>query len=539
MAAEVPTAENGGLTFADVEADADGDGTMETVQVPVVTYHLRPGMLWSDGEPVTTEDCLFYHNLMTQPEPLDSFQRGLYPQVVASAEIVDELTITVTYATPFPDFLTSLESIGCGFPAHKFLGDNAAGFTMDQDGDGVFDNNIDDAPYFDGFQPEELIGYGPYVLSEYNVGSNAVFSRNPNWGNNSFEQVPAIDTIITQWILESEQMENSLEVGDIDMAFNFAGDVTADADGNPVGYYAMADVEVFSTPGVFVDGIWLNSGPFAFPALQNVSVREAIIHAINRRGIADQFAGPGAGAALTRAWVPEQFVPADLPFREFDVELARQMLTDAGWVDDDGDEAADNPAPSLRVSQGVEGVEDGTPMILRFYTTPVVPRPDIQTVIQAQLAEVGIRTQLFVVNGPTVLFASFAERGVLNTGAYDIAMYALSNDPLSPNGSTDNFSCAGIPSNENPEGRNGTWFCDAEYDRLEFLVNTTNDATERLGYRHQAEPLFYNAAVWHSIRPRLQYYAVRSDRFNVDSMREMGTLSNNYFNRVEFWTAAS
>jgi len=537
MLEEVPSPDNGLVTYTDVQVDINGDGELEDAQAPVVTYRLRQGMLWSDGEPITSADCMFYHNLMMQPDPLDSWQRGDYPAVVASAEAVDDYTVVLTYNKPFPDYLTDV-SLSCGFPAHKFLGDNATGFTMDTDGDGVFDANVDEAPYFDGFQPSELVGYGPYVLSEYTVGSNAVWTRNPNWGINSFEVVPAIDTIITQWILESEQMENSLEVGDIDLAFNFAGDVTADADGNPVGYYAMENVEVFNTPGVFVDGIWMNSGPNAFAAMQDVRVREGLIHAINRRGIADQFAGPGAGAALTRAWVPAQFTPADLPFREYDVDQARQLLTDAGWVDDDADESADNNAPSLRVSQGVEGVEDGTPLILRFYTTPVIPRPDIQTVIQAQLAQVGVRTQLFVVNGPTVLFPSFAERGVLNTGAYDIAMYALSNNPLSPNGSPDNFRCSGIPSNENPEGRNGTWFCDPEYDRLDFLVSVTNDPTERLAYRAQAEPIFYNAAVWSSIRPRLQYYAVRSDRFNVDSMREMGTLSNNYFNQVELWQVA-
>ncbi|NWF69531.1 MAG: hypothetical protein HXY40_10635 [Chloroflexi bacterium] len=532
MVEEVPTPDNGLVTFVPVQVDINGDGELEDAEAPQVTYRLRQGMLWSDGTPITSADCMFYHNVMMQPDPLDSWQRGDYPAVVASAEAIDDYTVVLTYNTPFPDYLTDA-TLSCGFPAHKFLGDNGAGFTMDTDGDGVFDANIDEAPYFDGFNPAELIGYGPYVLSEYNVGANAVFTRNPNWGINDFEQVPAIDTIITQFILESEQMQNALEVGDIDLAFNFAGDRPTDAEGNPIGYYAMENVEVFSTVGVFIDGIWMNSGPNAFEAMQDVRVREGLIHAINRRGIADQFAGPGAGAALTRAWVPAQFTPPDLPFREYDVDGARQLLTDAGWIDDDADESADNPRPTPRVNAA------GTPFIVRFYTTPVVPRPDIQTVIQAQLAAVGVRAQLFVVNGPTVLFASFAERGILNTGEYDIAMYALSNNPLSPNGSADNFRCAGIPSNENPEGRNSTWFCDPEYDRLDFLVSVTNDPTERLQYRFAAEPIFYNAAVWSSIRPRLQYYAVRTDRFNVDSMRDMGTLSSNYFRRVEFWQPAS
>jgi len=347
-----------------------------------------------------------------QPDPVDSFQRGSFPDVVASAEQVDDYTVVLTYKQPWPDYLTNAV-LSAALPAHIFLGENADGFTMDQDGDGVFDNNMDDAPYFQGFDPAALIGYGPYVLSEYNPGANAVFTLNPNWGVNSFEQVPAIDTIITQFILESEQMQNALEVGDIDMAFNFNGSIPADADGNALGYYAMDNVTVWNTPGVFVDAIWMNAGVNAFAAMQDVRVREALVSAIDRRNIAEQFAGPGTGQLLTKAWVPEQYTPADLPFREYNIDQARQLLTDAGWVDDDGDESADNTAPTARVSLGVEGVEDGTPIVLRFYTTPVLPRPDIQTVVQAQLAQVGVRTQLFVVNGPTVLFASFSERGIL------------------------------------------------------------------------------------------------------------------------------
>jgi ABC-type transport system substrate-binding protein len=283
----------------------------------------------------------------------------------------------------------------------------------------------------------------------------------------------------------------------------------------------------------------MNSGPYAFPAMQDVRVREALVHAIDRRTLAEQFAGPGAGAALPRSWFPEQYVPDDLPFREYDVELARQLLTESGWIDDDGDETADNTAPTARISQGVEGLADGTPLILRFYTTPVLPRPDMQTVIQAELQIVGVRTQLFVVNGPTVLFAPLAQRGILYTGQYDLAIYALSNTPVSPAGSVDNFHCAGIPSAENPEGRNNTWFCNEEYDRLDNLVAATIDEAARLEYHYQLEPLFYNAAVWHAVRPRLQWYAMRTDRLNMDSMLNVGTLSGNYFQNIEFWQPAS
>ncbi|HEX2621507.1 MAG TPA: ABC transporter substrate-binding protein, partial [Phototrophicaceae bacterium] len=236
------------------------------------------------------------------------------------------------------------------------------------------------------------------------------------------------------------------------------------------------------------------------------------------------------------SWFPDQFADPNLGFREYDVEAARAELTEAGWVDDDADESADNANPTPRVSQGVDGVEDGTALVLRFYTTPVVPRPDIQTVIQGQLNQVGVATQLFVVNGPTVLFASFATRGILNTGAYDLAMYALSSDPLSPNGSPDNFWCSGIPSQENPAGRNSTWFCSEDYDSLDQQVSVELDPAKRLELAYQRDPLFYDAAVWHGIRPRPTAYAVRTDRFDIASVQpNIGTLSGNYFQLIETW----
>jgi peptide/nickel transport system substrate-binding protein len=528
MAEEIPTIENGGVTLYDVQFDVDGDGTDDATQAPIVTYHLRPGMQWSDGTPITAEDCMFFHNLNMQPDPVDSFGRGLYPEVVAGARVVDELTFEMTYNRPFPDYL--ITSASCAHPAHVFLGENADGFTMDQDGDGVFDNNIDDAPFFQGFT--NIVGYGPYVATEYNPGQNIILQKNSYWGANAWEQVPAIDTFILQFILESEQMENALEVGDTDMAFNYDGTVS--------NYESMENVTEFFTDGVFNDALWFNMGEFAFPAMQNVNVRQALVHAIDRRGMADNIFGEGNSDLIPRSWFPSQFWPEDLPFLEYDVELARQLLTDAGWVDDDGDESAENTAPTVRVSSGVEGVADGTPIVLRFYTTPRAPRPDYQTLIQANLAAVGVRTQLFVVDGPTVLFASFNDRGILNTGAYDLAIFARSNTPLSPaSQSPDNWYCSGIPGPDNTQGLNNNWFCDPEFDRLDTLVASTIDPEERLALHYQAETILYNATVWEGLYVRAQYYAVRSDRWNVDTMRDMGTLTGNYFHRAEYWQPAS
>jgi peptide/nickel transport system substrate-binding protein len=517
MVEEVPTLENGLVTTVSVTGDFDGDGTEEEAEAPVVTYKLREGMLWSDGTPITADDCMFYHNLMMQQDPVDSVVRGFYPEVVEKAEKVDDYTVVLTYKVPWPDYLTT-DALSCAEPAHLLLD------TVDPDGDGVFTGNIDDAPYFQDFT--QAVGYGPYVLSEHNVGQNMVFTRNPNWGINEWEVVPEIDTIITQFILESQQMVNALSVGDIDMAYNFT--TTTDYDN-------LENVGVWGTVGVFNDALWLNAGESAHPSVQDVRVRRAIAHAIDRRSLADQYISEGAGEDLPKTWFPRQFTSEEIEFLEYDVELARELLTQAGWVDDDGDEGGEEP-PTPRVSQGVEGLEDGTALVLRFFTTPRAPRPDYQLVIQGQLAEVGIATQLFTVEGPTVLFATFSNRGILNTGAYDLAIFGRSHNPLAPGtGAPTDWHCSGIPSAENPSGQNSSFFCDEEFDRLDSLVSITIDPEERQEYHNQAERIMQDAAIWHGLYYRLQFYAVRSDRWDVESMREMGTLTSNYFNQVEYW----
>src|SRR6185369_9516253 len=104
MVTEIPTLDNGMVTTND-----KGN--------TVVTYHLRPGMKWSDGEPITADDCMFWHEVNMNPSYSANFVRGNYPSVVESMEKVDDLTFTLTYNQPFPDYLVD-SSARCSYPEH-------------------------------------------------------------------------------------------------------------------------------------------------------------------------------------------------------------------------------------------------------------------------------------------------------------------------------------------------------------------------------------------------------------------------------------
>jgi peptide/nickel transport system substrate-binding protein len=483
MAEEIPTLDNGLVTTND-----QGN--------TVVTYKLRQGMKWSDGEPITTADCAIYHYIMMHPET-GSIQRGSYPEVVESMDVVDDYTFTMTYNRPWPDFQTN--AVGsCGtFPAHIFQP------ILDSTG------NFDDAPFFVG---DGVVGYGPYVFSEWSVGNQITLTKNPLWDG----QAPAFDRVVLRFITDTAQMVNAMEAGEIDMAFNFSDDLVD-------SYSAIPDTEVFKTDGVYGDAIWMNVGNGGHPALADPLVREGIIRAIDRKSMAESLVGPGVG--VPPSWKSPQYWPPDLPFWDYDPDMANSLLDQAGWVDSNGDGTRD---------------KDGVELVLRFYTTTRQIREDYQTVIQQYLETVGVGTQLLPVPS-NILFADFKDRGILDTGDFDLAIFALSTNPLSPAfDAPDWFGCGGIPSVDNPNGSNGWGGCDPNFDALDLQVLSTVDPAERLQLTYEAEKAFFNMGFWHGLYLRPTWYAVNSSVVTVDdNVKGMGTLSSNWFQKAELWTPAS
>jgi peptide/nickel transport system substrate-binding protein len=92
-----------------------------------------------------------------------------------------------------------------------------------------------------------------------------------------------------------------------------------------------------------------------------------------------------------------QFNP-DVKTYPFDVAAGSALLEEAGWIDDDGD-------PSTpRVAQGVEGVPDGTLLEFNYWTTGATQRQRTTQVLQASMADCGIKVNLEYWN-PTEYFA--------------------------------------------------------------------------------------------------------------------------------------
>ncbi len=483
MIAEIPTLDNGLVT------------TNEAGNT-VVTYKLREGLKWSDGEDITADDCLVGHRLFSD-ETTGTFTRGNYPEVVESAEKVDDLTVVLTYNTPWPDFQSDA-FLQCGYADH------------------IFTPVLDSAGTIDGmsfFQGEGVVGYGPYILESWTVGDNITFVANPNWDG----ATPGFSTVITKFIPDSNQAQNALSTGEVDVTFNW-GAPLADS------YRAIDGVEVWFTDSVYQDSVWMNvrAEGDQHPAMKDVNVRKAIVAAIDRRTNSDTLYAEGV--EVPAAYDAARWRPDDLELISYDPAVANTLLDEAGWVDSNGDGTRD---------------KDGLELILRFFTTPALPRPDYQLAIQQNLAEVGIGLQIYVVPGASTLFANFPARGILSNGDFDLAIFALSNDPLSPNIAVPNFTCGGIASAENPDGQNSPGFCNAEFDALVDPIRTTVDPEERLAYKHEAVRLMVDETFWAGIYKRVTWFAVNGNRVDASSVQgTIGTYTANYFNHVELWQPA-
>ena len=94
LATEVPTLENGGIQLL------DGGKKMK------VTYKLRPGVTWHDGQPFTSADVKFTWEAVKDPKFTAESKDGT--EDIDSIDTPDDMTVICNYNTVAPDFASTL-----------------------------------------------------------------------------------------------------------------------------------------------------------------------------------------------------------------------------------------------------------------------------------------------------------------------------------------------------------------------------------------------------------------------------------------------
>ncbi len=293
------------------------------------TFTLREGVKFHDGTDFNAEAVCFnferWYNFegLAQSPSASSYYQDVFggfastpdtPNIYAGCEAADESTAVITL-----NRVTSKFPAALSLPAFSIQSPTAL---QEYDADNL--SGSEDAFTYSEYALEHPAGTGPFKFESWDRGNGEVtIVRNDDyWGE------PAkLEEIIFRTISDGNTRRQELEAGSID-GFDFV----APAD---YGTLEEAGFQVLVRDPFNVLYLGINAGGAVAgttpnPALQDVRVRQAIAHAIDRETIVNSLLPEGAEAAT-------QFMPPtvdgwadDVTTYEYDPERAKALLAEAG-----------------------------------------------------------------------------------------------------------------------------------------------------------------------------------------------------------------
>ncbi|MFP4561547.1 MAG: peptide-binding protein [Thiohalorhabdus sp.] len=389
-----------------------------------ITFRLREGVRFPDGEPFTSEDVAFTWETVTDPDTRTPY--GEQYRRVSEVDTPDPHTFIARYEEPYSPALSTWANLTI-LPEHLLRGEDI--------------NETDFA--------RDPVGLGPYALERWRSGQSLHLTANPD----HYRGEPYISQVAFRVIPDTTTQFLELEAGNIDQMspsptlFERTFPQREDLRERIATYRYMGSKYTYL-------GFNLRREPFT-----DIRVRRAIAHAIDREelikgvtlGLAERIAAPYKPG--TR-WYPEDIEPYS-----YDPEKARRLLAEAGWEDTDGD--------------GIRE-KDGRELSFEVLTNNDNKERQIAaTIIKDRLDEVGIEITVRLVE-----WATFVSQHI-DTHDFDAVIlgWSLSPDP-------DQYSIW-HSSQQEPGQFNFVGLEDPEVDRLLEAGMREFDPEERAEIYHE------------------------------------------------------
>jgi len=263
------------------------------------TFELQRGVKWHDGKPFTAADVVF---------SVDKFLRETHPRArpvinkyVESVKALNDHTVEFKLKEVYSPFMS------------LFVVDNMP----------VVPKHIYEGTDFRANPANQRpIGTGPFVFKEWKKGSHIVLTRNPDYWKKG---QPYLDEIVFRVVPDAASRAVAFEKGDVQVLRG------GDVDNVDVKRLkALPDVEM-TTKG------WEMYAPLAFismnqrkPPFNNLKVRQAVMHAVNRKFIVDNiFFGMGKVATGPIASTT-LYYDKNVPQYDFNLKKARELIKASG-----------------------------------------------------------------------------------------------------------------------------------------------------------------------------------------------------------------
>jgi peptide/nickel transport system substrate-binding protein len=337
-----------------------------------ITFYLRKDLKWSDGTPLTAKDYVFGVNHVVLREDVQSNAKdGLYVNGVPSEwKLIDDYTFSVTIDTVYAGLFNL-----CGqapAPIHIFgplIGwDESMGYDYewewgkDEEGnDIVVESKPEGVDYsqinaYWGVDTDvtEIVGNGPFVLTEYVPNQRIAFKKNPyyyatdEWG----QQLPYLDEMVYVVVEDQDTQLARFNAGETDFHGLRGEDFAVLINKTEEGDFSIYDVG----PSASTNFLTFNMNPIEGEGdggvpepqhtwLSNKKFRQAMAHLIDRDTIITNMMD-GFG------FHQYSFIPRVSPYYwegsdeaafQYDPEAAKQLLDEINYIDRDGDGFREDP----------------------------------------------------------------------------------------------------------------------------------------------------------------------------------------------------
>ena len=454
LAQSVPTLQNGGVTIS-------SDGKKMSVK-----WELLPGLKWSDGKPVTSEDIKFtWQERMRDPKVVS---RAGFSDI-ESIDTPNETAAVVNYKSIYAAYPLNFSSL---IPKHVLQG----------------------VP--DPSQTEfnrKPIGTGPFRIVDFKAGDSITVEKNPNY--RGAPEKPYLDKIIFKSVPSSEVAIAQLKAGEVHGMWNILESQTPDLEKD-------ANVTLVISPSNTVERVEINLAKNQDPAdpsvphpvLGDVRVRRALIHATPKQQIIDKllFGKAKVGSSVSpQGWAADKGITQE----SYDPKKANELLDQAGWT---------KGPDGIRTKGGVRA------SLVIHTTTGNKTREQVEQVLVDEWKQIGIELKIQNMPSSVLLSGSWDGKDPRQRGNYDLAMYATSA-PIDPQiHMIQRYHSKGIPTEQNRSGQNRMRARDADLDKSIEEAGATLDLDKRTElYRKIYRKI-------NEIAPAIWLY----DRSNIDGQRK-------------------
>ena len=386
------------------------------------TFHLRPGVKWNDGVPLTTKDFIFSFNTLKDPG-IDCQPARNYYIDCEKLEALDDSTLRFTWRKLYNGAFEQSSGLTL-LPEHIFKYTNP--------------NEFNTSPH-----NKEAFGTGPYKLKEWLPQQRIVLERNESyWGTK-----PNFKTVYFHIVKESAVRFQMLKNKKLDVSGLTPPQWINDVPKPPFG--EEHGLSSFKQYDLYFNYIGWNARK---PKFADKRVRRALSMSINRDKILHELLYDLGKVVSGTFYSNGPYNNPNIKPWPYDPEGAKKLFAEAGWSDHDGDGFLD---------------KDGEPFKVRIlFPAASETAKKVLVSVQSDLKKAGVDCEL-----DPIEWAVFLTR--IKKREFDAIMlgWQLGWDP-DPYQLWHSSQAAG-------EGSNHCYFVNAEADQIIEKLRKTFDFTER------------------------------------------------------------